>query len=391
MRKLRGLIRLLVLSFIFGGFVFSSNAQAKGITNTFPIDSEIEKQIQKEQVAIITYNEILEKLDIALPHEENYPNYPEEFGGCYYKDGYLCVRLTEDTDEIKEKYLTLVTYPKVIIFEKVENSYNELYNLSKTIVDSQKVSFNYVGPDVCSNKVKMGVFDISDVQVQNMFEGLTSTYSTDTINEMLIVEESPAIFENATQIKGGEKISYGTSSYGTACIGGTYNGNNAILTAGHCVTVGQSYKYKTTGNVIGTGAYKRFSNNLYYDFGIIELNSNYTPSSIVLKSGGTSTLTGVQYAHLTGTTVYKYGATTYAASGIIGDNDITLNYTESGYRIKGLTSVKLTSGSSAGGDSGGPVYASNKLYGIHVAAAQGADGITTYYTPIAAATNFSIF
>ena len=51
MRKLRGLIRLLVLSFIFGGFVFSSNAQAKGITNTFPIDSEIEKQIQKEQVA----------------------------------------------------------------------------------------------------------------------------------------------------------------------------------------------------------------------------------------------------------------------------------------------------------------------------------------------------
>lgn len=84
MRKLRGLIRLLVLSFIFGGFVFPSNAQAKGITNTFPIDSEIEKQIQKEQVAIITYNEILEKLDIALPHEVNYPNYPEEFGGCYY-------------------------------------------------------------------------------------------------------------------------------------------------------------------------------------------------------------------------------------------------------------------------------------------------------------------
>ena len=30
------------------------------------------------------YNEILEKLDIALPHEVNYPNYPEEFGGCYY-------------------------------------------------------------------------------------------------------------------------------------------------------------------------------------------------------------------------------------------------------------------------------------------------------------------
>ena len=121
------------------------------------------------------------------------------------------------------------------------------------------------------------------------------------------------------------------------------------------------------------------------------LYSNYTPSNIVLKSGGTSTLTGVEYSQLPQTTVYKYGATKGAASGKIVSTDLSVYYESSGITVKGLTSVEITSGESAGGYSGGPVYASNKFYGIHVASSKKDGVITTYYTPIAAATNFSIY
>lgn len=53
--------------------------------NTFPTNDNIEKIIEEEKPANEAYDQIIEKLGIVLPSDPDYPNYPDNYGGAYYK------------------------------------------------------------------------------------------------------------------------------------------------------------------------------------------------------------------------------------------------------------------------------------------------------------------
>ncbi|MDY3281802.1 hypothetical protein [Dysosmobacter sp.] len=113
-----------------------------------------------QEAAIDAYSQLMDHFGILLPHEEGFPNYPAGFGDAYYEDGYLWVCLTDDSPEVRQKYLDAVDCPQVLQFRKVDYGYNELYRLSMAIVDTAGVDFASVGPNVMENRVDVGVPDL---------------------------------------------------------------------------------------------------------------------------------------------------------------------------------------------------------------------------------------
>ena len=113
-----------------------------------------------QEAANDAYSQLLDHFGILPPHEEGFPNYPAEFGDAYYEDGYLWVCLTDDSPEVRQKYLDAVDCPQELRFRKVDYGYNELYRLSMAIVDTAGVDFASVGPNVMENRVDVGVPDL---------------------------------------------------------------------------------------------------------------------------------------------------------------------------------------------------------------------------------------
>ena len=113
-----------------------------------------------QEAANDAYSQLLDHFGILLPHQEGFPNYPAEFGDAYYEDGYLWVCLTDDSPEVRQKYLDAVDRPQVLQFRKVDYGYNALYRLSMVIADTKGVDFASVGPNVMENRVDVGVPDL---------------------------------------------------------------------------------------------------------------------------------------------------------------------------------------------------------------------------------------
>ena len=113
-----------------------------------------------QEAANDAYSQLPDHFGILLPHQEGFPNYPAEFGDAYYEDGYLWVCLTDDSPEVRQKYLDAVDCPQVLRFRKVDYGYNALYRLSMVIADTKGVDFASVGPNVMENRVDVGVPDL---------------------------------------------------------------------------------------------------------------------------------------------------------------------------------------------------------------------------------------
>ena len=113
-----------------------------------------------QEAAIDAYSQLMDHFGILPSHEKGFPNYPAEFGDAYYEDGYLRVCLTDDSPEVRQKYLDAVDCPQVLRFRKVDYGYNDLYRLSMAIVDTKGVDFASVGPNVTENRVDVGVPDL---------------------------------------------------------------------------------------------------------------------------------------------------------------------------------------------------------------------------------------
>ncbi len=74
---------------------------------------------------------------LAAWADEGYEMYPDYIGGVYTNpDGRLVVALSEDTEENRNKVLSLTSAPGVIEFEVFRYSYNELYGILCDINDS---------------------------------------------------------------------------------------------------------------------------------------------------------------------------------------------------------------------------------------------------------------
>jgi hypothetical protein len=114
-----------------------------------------------QDAATAAYEQILEVVS-GPPQGE--PNYPPEFGDCYYQDGYLWVCLTENTPWMQQKYQAMVDTPQILRFKEVAYSYNDLYALQMAITETAGVEWSTVGVDVMENRVDVTIPDLAEAR-----------------------------------------------------------------------------------------------------------------------------------------------------------------------------------------------------------------------------------
>lgn len=184
---------------------------------------------------------------------------------------------------------------------------------------------------------------------------------------------TPLVLESGTTLIGGDKLAIGTS-YGQAFLTlaatGTYQGYNAFLTCGHGMEVGDSVYYSDTTDPIGTIVLS-YGNNpngeFDGDFSIGKLNSSFYPSHKA-RTGSSSTVfwKGICSRPEKGRILRKYGSTSGYAYLEVTESNTSRDL---GYgNLKKISVAKITSGSSAHGDSGGPYWTADALEfcGVHV-------------------------
>ena len=356
----------------------------------FVISSEMQAVFDAQAPAIHAYEEILEGLDIAIPSDPMYPNYPDEYGGAYYQDEQLYICLTEDTEDNREKYLSLTTEDSVVRFTTVDHSYNDLYELSLQVAENYGATISSVGVDIKGNAVDVGIQEnLVARTTPAIVASIESTISRNTPIPIQYSYEEKAS-SSATELIGGKAINGGTMT-----ISGTWQGKNAILTAGHCVTVGNTYRYE--GSEIGTGVYTRYDMDQFYDYGVIEVTkSGFTPTNKVLNNANATTITSTLQSSsgLVGTSVCKYGKVENFGVATIKKVDAIVSYS-GGPTLYGMSKAEFTSGTGYKGDSGGPIYLGHQLYGIYSGDDADPDDRTetaTYfwYSPIYGAAGFTV-
>lgn len=374
--------------------------------NTFPITEDIMTKINKEQPAIDAYEEINIGLGIVDPSHPAFPNYPDNFGGAYYADEKLHLCLTDNSLQTQLEYAALVSDPSVLVFETANYSYNDLYEGALLIAEESGVSFSSISVDVCDNAISVGLpFQQATPQRQSVVSKISAANDSSLPISYTYEEKASS---SATEIRGGQKITWtesGSTYFGTIAICGTWQGADALLTAGHCVSIDTTYKLG--GTVVGVGAYSRYDMDQFYDYGVIRYTggNNFTASNKVLNNANATTITSTlsSSSGLVGTTVCKYGSKTYFSTGEIDRVNAIVDYGE--VLLYGMTKVidpdfdENTSPTiGAKGDSGGPIYAGHKLYGIYSGDASAVDSngnITRksghyWYSPIHGAGGFTV-
>ncbi|MFJ6086778.1 S1 family peptidase [Streptomyces sp. NPDC092369] len=146
-----------------------------------------------------------------------------------------------------------------------------------------------------------------------------------------------------------------------------------FVTAGHC-TDGVSTWYTTSGltTAVGTTVATSFPSD---DFGVVRYSNPAVPHPGTI---GSVDVTGTATAY-PGQSVCRRGATTGVRCGVVTALNATVNY-GSGAVVHGLIQTNICA---EPGDSGGPLYAGDKVIGI-LSGGSGscAAGGTTYYQPI---------
>ena len=282
--------------------------------------------------------------------------YPQTFGGCYINEDKLCVLVTSTDDATLDYYKDIFDeYIIYVVFEEVTYSYNELLNASEIIAKEISeteidVVCHYVSE--IDNEVVIGIHPEDYEMAKNRRTSMPISIPYSIVKEEPINEE--------TALVGGKKI---TIPAGGATLGicGIYNGYNAVLTCGHSINVGDTIIFRPTSDTIGSVIYSRYSPSLNGDFSIVRV----TGEDITLTNSiaDTYSITGTYLTPAVNTVVKKYGGYSGYAYATVTQRNVT------GDGAKGLSVVKITYGTSQGGDSGGPYFitenGSHKFCGIH--------------------------
>nr|WP_307818951.1 S1 family peptidase [Streptomyces sabulosicollis] len=176
-----------------------------------------------------------------------------------------------------------------------------------------------------------------------------------------------------TLLSGGDGI---YSSVGVRCSAGVNVQSGAtyyFVTAGHC-TDGNATWYTGSGMTtpVGPTTGTSFPGN---DYGVVRYTNTAVPHPGTV---GTVDITGTATAHV-GQQVCRRGATTGVRCGVVTALNATINY-GGGDVVYGLIQTNICA---EPGDSGGPLYAGDKIIGI-LSGGSGdcSSGGTTYYQPI---------
>lgn len=291
-----------------------------------------------------------------------------------YPNNKFFIYLTENDrriQDVQNKLINSFPYPEMLEFKYVKYSHSELSNVTKKIEVGSKVEGSQITAslvDVVENKVRIGVYPYSEK---------ADEYLKELYGDITIIEEKKPIEEQARttpqfHVQGGLQIgstvSRSTGSgYCTLGYTATRNGEDYLVTAGHClrnaVDRGENNWYQG-GEFIGTRSL--YGANSNYDAGIIKLSTAKNATNYIYKNNSfdskyTRETNGNSY---TGQPVCISGVT----SGTICGNVTNTNGNVIIERPDGSTYAAtrvIADYGGVGGDSGAPVWYSGIMIGIH--------------------------
>lgn len=296
----------------------------------------------------------------SFPKDENgWPSsYPEDYAGCYIDEASdLVILLVNPTEESKEAYKELCGNSSRVKFKAAQYSMEELESYNDEAMKLYEEGYDLVswGVDEKENTFDIEVKEEDYQTVKNQF--VLKTRSISIPVEVTAVKEGPVPTADM-YVYGGQGFTGGNG--GTICVGGTYNGKDAILTAGHCVNYVDEKIMMSGSTPLGTVRRRKFLHQTPGDYAIIELSTLFGATNKIFAptSGQTHTIKGAYPNAPVGTAIRKHGNETKYSYGTIEKMNNTGNY--NGTLILNLGSALMTGGSSsiavANGDSGGPVY-----------------------------------
>lgn len=315
-----------------------------------------EKAIQLQEKAVAAY----QLLDQAFDHDSlGYTLFPDDYAGSFIEGDKLVLLLTDTSAMTTNKYRAWAKeYADYLVFKDALYSYNEMQKCSDSIAQV-----------VANNGYTVTQYYVSETSNEIVI-CVQKTAATDDLLERKLytefsvpvrIEEAESTTTTTTNLRGGNKIVNSISSTQwiemTLSCCGTYGGYKAILTCGHGgQSAGDTIKYySNTGSTIGTVNYHRYYNNGTGDFEIIKVTNTSifdTTNKITSSYSVTGTLSDPPV-----NTVLKYYSRTTSSFGYGGVNNRNITVNADGtHTIKGLTRIKVISGSCQPGDSGGPFF-----------------------------------
>lgn len=320
-----------------------------------------------------------EKLFSSFGWNETYI-YPDDFAGTFINYDTLHVLLT-DENSIGE-YKKILEDFDCISFDIVKNSYNDLYSFAETLSIPLTSDFDYICyyVDVKNNSAVIGIEDCyydDAIKLIPEDDRLSVIKINHSINEISVI--------------GGTNIhsSISSSNFFTLGGSGTYYGEfdtgTGFLTCGHGNQLDAAIKSGNT--TIGTVDYLSYGYNVYGDYSISLASAGYTATPSVLTTGGNYiNYSGYLLNPPVGTYLYKYGCVSGQAYCEVTQTGMTLTEydNDSTIIIKGISQGHVITGTTEGGDSGGPYRFGDYFCGIHQSRDKyfASTGIV-YFTPYA--------
>jgi hypothetical protein len=304
--------------------------------------AENDDLVQKEYQSLNTYKTITEQLN--LNDSLSSWQYPDYYAGMYINDNKELVFLLAQNATIPNETETFITSLGVKI-EFVEHSLKELKKAQEDILTVQTYSLNtqeiYTAIDILNNCLDVSV-NSSNVLTYSSNE-LASIGSLDYVN---INYTNQNIEFLGAPLQPGRSInspSTRTVGYWAQNSAGTIG----IVTASHGAIVNGSAVYidGTYFGVAQTAVYQGTADAVF----VKRDNLDFAPSNTIMGWGYTIQ-SNASINLPVGATVYSYGKTSGAKSGIVTKTGVTV----SNGAIYVQDAVQ-TSFSGAGGDSGGPV------------------------------------
>lgn len=180
---------------------------------------------------------------------------------------------------------------------------------------------------------------------------------------------------------------------------GTRNGNNVLLTAGHCVE-GNPDVLNRSGTHIGKGIASRFrTGQASVDMGLMDIDAEDVGRGYIDNRNGTTTrVTGSSKAPI-GTTICKAGNTTGWTCGQITAYNLTVNYGGAGGSVTRTSGLARSTVCTEGGDSGGAYISGTTAQGMTSGGpsdghdcgfnqGHNATGSYSFYQPVVDAANY---
>ncbi|MDR2044625.1 MAG: S1 family peptidase [Clostridium sp.] len=337
-------------------------------------------------------------------YEDGTITYPDDYAGVWIADYKLHVATTSTN---KNNYGELLKDFDCVVFETAEYSVNELdkirYSIFEVLKKEHSAVSHYV--DVVENKINFGFLELDESNIRLSLASLISLSESNIVKDSLpekaisldlFVLSTDELIQTEAELRGGMEINRGSSTGPGRSIGvcGTFTTNgttyNGFVTAGHNFAIsGTNQQVYRGGSDFGRVSQLMWQNNASGDWALVRITNSDTISNKIYGSSSSATrnITGTTNDLPKGTAVMKYGMSNgYAEAEVEAQN---VSQTDSSnYTINGLTRAKLTTGTSGGGDSGGPYYTqasgggnSYNFVGVHWGSNVGDGGNLIWFTP----------